>query len=67
MSFNFESGDVDLVIGNIKKVMSDKDSVIDKINKSIDTANDLNNKAIDWNILAQNFDNRNDRKSYYSC
>ncbi len=63
INFNHENGDIDLVIGDIKHIESDQDKLTKLLYKSIHTTNKLNEKSINWNSIAKNFDTRNDRIS----
>ncbi|MCE5220059.1 MAG: right-handed parallel beta-helix repeat-containing protein [Clostridium sp.] len=63
VEFNYETGDVDLVISNIYKVLTEEEKIGLKLYQSMETTEQLNKNKINWNDVATNFNVRNDRIS----
>jgi hypothetical protein len=61
INYDFENYNIKLIIGDIKNTKTKKDEVLDLLYKSVDASDVLKQKQKDWNIIAENFDTRNDR------
>lgn len=61
IEYNFEEGDINLTISNLKDIDNDEEKFIKSIYKTINTATEFKNKKINWDEVALNFNNRNDR------
>ena len=63
IDYNFESGDISLIISNIERKLSKKDKAIKIINKTLKSTTSLEQEKFNWNTTVLNFDLRNDRIS----
>jgi len=58
---NHETGDIDIILSNFDKILNDKDKYLQDLYNSIETTDNLDKNKINWDSVATNFNNRNDR------
>ncbi|TVY09986.1 phage tail spike protein [Paenibacillus cremeus] len=63
IQYNFESGEIQLTISNAKIARHTRHKYIKYIYNTANNVMELNNKRYNWDLIGQNFDSRNDRKS----